>query len=145
MRNYLNSHGCEDKQVGQIKSKRRYQKPKLVSLSSCCGLPWMKITKSCNGCGTTNPNHREIGREHLALKITKLVPRQIPKIYMRLKQSLSSLKHHFSHEYKMLVLIFQSEVKIYRNFQFHLEISISNVVYPIKAKFHNRSIITITS
>lgn len=98
MRNYLNGHGCEDKQVCQIKSKRRYQKPKLVPLRSCCRLPWMKITKSCNGCGTANPYHWEVGREHLALKIPELVPWQIPKIDIGLKSSLPNMKYYTSLE-----------------------------------------------
>ncbi|KAA3469817.1 Lipase, class 3 [Gossypium australe] len=40
----------------------------------------MHITKRRRRYGTTNPHHREISREHLALKITKLMPWQISKI-----------------------------------------------------------------
>lgn len=40
-------------------------------------LPGMQVGKGRHADCTTHPDHGEVGREHLALQIPKLMPRQI--------------------------------------------------------------------
>lgn len=82
---YLNGHGREYQKVGHVESKGSKKKSQLVLMLRRGSLPRVQVPKGCNRHRATHPHHREVGRKHFALQITKLMPREISKIKYRYK------------------------------------------------------------
>lgn len=75
---YLNGHGGEDQQVGEVEAERGDEEAKLVALDGGGGLPRVEVGEGSDGDGGAGGDEREVGREHLPLQVPELVPRQIP-------------------------------------------------------------------
>jgi hypothetical protein len=75
---HLDGHGGEDQQVGEVAAESGEEEPQLVALNGRRRLPRVEVGERGDGDGGAGGDKREVGREHLALQVPELVPRQVP-------------------------------------------------------------------
>lgn len=91
---YLDSHWGKDNQVAKVETKSREEETELILLYRRGRPPRMEISeRGHRDCGT-HRHHGEVGREHLALKVAELVPRQISAIYHAFSTQIDTIKEN---------------------------------------------------